>query len=109
MASGGAVVAASSIPAIAVFEAGTAIFRTMGNAKVTMKISLIMNIINCIGNSIFIYGLSMGTRGAAISTVIARWFSAVVIIVLLLDNRRELCFCGLRRLSCRLLCVLPGM
>lgn len=84
-------VVASSIPAIAVFEAGTAIFRTMGNAKVTMKISLIMNIINCIGNSIFIYGLSMGTRGAAISTVIARWFSAVVIIVLLLDNRRELC------------------
>lgn len=39
-------VVATSIPAIAVFEAGTAIFRTMGNAKVTMKISLFMNIIN---------------------------------------------------------------
>lgn len=79
-----------SIPAIALFEAGTAIFRTMGNSEITMKISLLMNILNCIGNAVLIYGLAMGTRGAAIATVIGRWFAAITVVVLLLNPKREL-------------------
>lgn len=83
-------VVACSIPAIAIFEAGTAIFRTMSNSKTTMKISLLMNIINGIGNAIFIYGFSMGTQGAAAATLLSRWIAAVLIVVLLLDPHREL-------------------
>lgn len=78
---------AFSIPAIGLFEAGTSIFRTMGDARTTMKISLLMNGINCVGNAVLIYGLNMG---AAISTLIARWAAAVLIIALLLDQKREL-------------------
>lgn len=61
-------ITAFSIPAIAGYEAGAAIFRTMGNSKVTMWISLMMNVINVTGNAVFIYRAGMATGGAAIST-----------------------------------------
>lgn len=83
-------VVAFSIPAIGIFESGTAIFRTMSDSRTTMKISLMMNVINGIGNGILIYGFDMGTRGAAIATLASRWSAAVVIVLLLLDPKREL-------------------
>lgn len=79
-----------SIPSIGIYEAGTAIFRTMNDSKTTMKISLLMNIINGVGNAVLIYGFSMGTRGAAISTVLSRWTAAIFIVVLLLNQNRVL-------------------
>lgn len=82
---------AFSIPAIAVFEAGAAVFRTMNDSKTTMKISLLMNVINCVGNTLLIYGCAMGVKGAAISTLAARWAAAVIITILLLNQKRELC------------------
>lgn len=81
---------AFSIPAIALFNAGTAVFRTIGDTKTTMKISLLMNALNCAGNALLIYGFSMGAAGAAISTLAARWVAAILIIALLLDQRQEL-------------------
>lgn len=81
---------AFSIPAIGLFEAGTSIFRTMGDTKTTMKISLLMNGLNCVGNALLIYGLNMGAAGAAVSTLAARWVAAVLIIALLLNQKREL-------------------
>ncbi len=83
-------VVACSIPAIGVYEACGAIFRTMGNSKITMKLALVMNGMNCVGNGILIYGLGMGTRGAAIATSVSRWAAAVGILVLLLKPGREL-------------------
>ena len=83
-------ITAFSIPAIAVYEAGAATFRTMGNSKVTMWISLMMNLINISGNAVFIYGFHMRTGGAAISTLLSRAAAAAVITVLLLDSRRDL-------------------
>lgn len=79
-----------SIPAIAVYEAGAASFRTMSNSKITMLLSLLMNVVNCFGNALFIYYFSLGTRGAALSTVISRWLAAVIIISLLLNPKLEL-------------------
>lgn len=79
-----------SVPFIAVFNGGAAIFRTMGNSKISMKVSLMMNIINVIGNAIFIYGLHTGTEGVAISSLISRIIAAIVIIILLLDENLEL-------------------
>ena len=79
-----------SIPAIGLYEAGTAIFRTMNDSRTTMKISLCMNLLNAIGNAVLIYGFEMGTAGAAISTVISRWFAVMVLLGLLLKPEREL-------------------
>ena len=79
-----------SIPAIGVYEACAAIFRTMSDSRTTMKLSLMMNLINCAGNAALIYGCSMGTRGAALSTVASRWLAAALAVTLLLNSRREL-------------------
>lgn len=83
-------ITAFSIPALGIYEAGAAIFRTMGNSKITMKISAMMNVINITGNAIFIYGCSMGSRGAALGTLISRMAAALCIVWLLLDTKREL-------------------
>lgn len=89
-AKGYLLIVAFSIPAIAVYEAGTAIFRTMGNSKTTMKISALMNVINVVGNALLIYGFSMGARGAAAATLISRLCAALILVLLLLNERCEL-------------------
>lgn len=83
-------VVALSIPALSVYESGAAIFRTMGNSKITMYLSAMMNFINICGNAVFIYVLRFGTAGAAAATVISRYVAAVVIICLLLQKKRAL-------------------
>ena len=40
------VIVAASIPFIALYNGGAAIFRTMGKSKVTLKVSLLMNTVN---------------------------------------------------------------
>ncbi|WP_325213664.1 MATE family efflux transporter [Oscillibacter sp.] len=73
----------SSIPFLAVYSAGAALFRVMGNAKISMWVSLVMNIINAGGNALLIFGLRMGVEGVAIPTVISRIFAAGAMLVLL--------------------------
>lgn len=73
----------ASIPFIALYSSGAALFRAMGNSKITMVVALIMNVINVIGNAICIYGLHMGVEGAAIPTLISRAIAAILIVVLL--------------------------
>lgn len=85
-------VVALSIPALSVYESGAAVFRTMGNSKITMYLSAMMNLINICGNAIFIYFLKFGTAGAAVATVISRYVAAVVIICLLLQKKRKTVF-----------------
>ena len=69
----------TSIPFIAVYNGGAALFRAMGNSKITMKISIMMNLVNLTGNAILIYGFKMGVAGAAIPTVFSRMLAALVI------------------------------
>lgn len=82
--------AAASIPAPALYQAGAAVFRAMGQAGLTMKLSLAMNLMNVTGNALFIYQFRWGTFGAALSTAIARCITAAVAVYLLLDERRVL-------------------
>lgn len=79
-----------SIPMLAVHQAGTAVFRTMGNSKNPMWISLMMNIINFGGNAALIYGAGMDTDGAGISTLASRTAAALIVTLMLLDRRRTL-------------------
>lgn len=83
-------IVAASIPFIAMYNGGAAIFRTMGNSGVTMKIAVLMNIINVVGDFALVYGLGMGTAGVAIPTLVSRAVAAVIIIILLLDQKRLL-------------------
>jgi len=73
----------SSIPFIALYSSGAALFRAMGNSKITMVVSFIMNAINVIGNAILIYGLHMGVEGVAIPTLVSRAVAAILIVAFL--------------------------
>lgn len=73
----------ASIPFMALYSAGAAIFRVMGNSSVSMNISLIMNAINVGGNALLIFGAGMGVEGVAIPTLAARMVAAGAVLVLL--------------------------
>ncbi|MBO5155088.1 MAG: MATE family efflux transporter [Eubacterium sp.] len=82
-------ISAWSYPFLAVFNACAAIYRSMGNAKISMQISAGMNLFNAVGNAILIFGFSMGAAGAALSTFAARVLGAITILVLATGSANE--------------------
>lgn len=76
-----------SYPFIGIFDSCSAIFRSMGNSKISMEISVGMNILNGIGNAVLIFGFSMGVMGAALSTLFSRIIGTIFIFILL--NKRK--------------------
>lgn len=83
-------ITAPSFPFIALYNAGAAIFRSIGNSKVSMKVSVLMNVINVSGNALCILVLKMGVAGVAIPTLVSRAVAAVVILVLASRRKQEL-------------------
>ena len=83
-------IVSASIPFIALYNGGAALFRAMGDSKTPMKTSMLMNLINIIGNGILIYGAKMGIAGAAIPTLISRVFAAVFILILLRKQNQQI-------------------
>ena len=80
----------ASIPGIALYNGGAALFRTMGRSDVSLKVSLLMNGINVAGNAILIFGLGFDVAGVAIPTLVSRTVAAVVIVWLLFNEKLEL-------------------
>ncbi|MCR5271465.1 MAG: MATE family efflux transporter [Lachnospiraceae bacterium] len=81
------IISALSYPFLAAYNAGAALFRSMSNSKVTLKMSILMNVLNVIGNTIFIFGLNMGVAGAALGSLLGRASAAVAINILLADKK----------------------
>ena len=81
---------ALSIPFLAIYNAGAAIFRTTNDASLPMKILLVCDVINVIGNAICIYYLGWDVRGVAIPTVISRLLAAVAILYFITDDDYKL-------------------
>jgi putative MATE family efflux protein len=98
-------ITAMSFPMLAAYNAAAALFRAVGNSKVTMRIALMVNILNIGGNAFFIFGLKLGVAGAALSTLISRTVAAVVLMALLIRNRRSpISLAGILRVR-----FVPGM
>ena len=74
---------ALSFPFLGIYNAGAALFRAIGNSKISMNVSFVANILNIIGNAILIYIFKMGAAGAGLSTLISRMVSCLMIIFLL--------------------------
>lgn len=87
-------ISAYSYPALAVYNAGAAVYRSLGKTSVTMYLSVVSNIINVIGNIIGVFVLHAGVAGVAWPSLIARTFSAVVITLLCFWKTNEVLYRG---------------
>ena len=76
-------ISAVSFPFLAVYNACAALFRSMGNAQITLKVSILINIINVVGNAVCIFGLHMGVAGVAVPSLISRAVGGIVLYILL--------------------------
>lgn len=80
-------ISAYSYPAIAIYNAGAALYRSFGKTSTTMYISIAANIINVVGNCIGVFGLHAGVAGVAWPSLISRTFSAAVITALCFSRK----------------------
>lgn len=81
---------ALSYPFLALYNCGAAIFRSMGNSKISMSVSMLMNAINITGNAILIFIFQMGAAGAAIATLLSRIVGSILITVLLYNRNNSI-------------------
>jgi len=82
--------AAASIPFIALYNSGAAIFRGMGNSKLPMFVSLFMNLLNVFGITLLVVVLDFGVAGVGISILISRSMAAIIVIWRLCDTNQPL-------------------
>lgn len=79
-------ITALSFPFLGIYNSCSAVFRSIGKTDVTMKVSLVMNTINVIGNYIGVIVLKAGVAGVAVPTLISRIIAAVIMSFLALDS-----------------------
>ena len=92
-------ISAWSYPFIALYNSGAALFRSMGNSKISMYTSLFMNACNIAGNAILIYGFHMGVAGAATASLVSRVLGATFILYLLKNRENAIYIDSYRKLS----------
>lgn len=76
---------ALSFPFLAVYNGCAGLFRSMGKTKTLMHISIIMNIINVVGNYFGIFVFHAGVAGVAIPSLISRIFAAIAMYILTIN------------------------
>ncbi len=76
-------ITAVSFPFLALYNAGAALFRAMGNSKISMKASLLMNVINVSGNAFFLFVMDMSVEGVALATLLSRVVAACIMMWLI--------------------------
>lgn len=80
-------ISAYSYPALAIYNAGAALYRSFGKTSTTMYLSITANVINVIGNCIGVFILRAGVAGVAWPSLISRAFSAAVITILCFSRK----------------------
>ena len=68
-----------SLPFLAIYDAGAALYRSIGRTNVTMDISLAANIVNVIGNCAGVFVLKLGAVGVAWPSLLSRLLSAAAV------------------------------
>ncbi len=83
------VITVFSLPFLALYNSCAALFRSMSLSRITLYISLIMNLINVVGNAIGVFILDAGVSGVAYPTLISRIFAAIMLYVLLQNKKYQ--------------------
>ena len=82
-------ISACSYPALAVYNAGAALYRSMGKTDATLYISAVSNLINVAGNCVGVFVFHAGVAGVAWPSLISRTFSAILITSLCFSERND--------------------
>ncbi len=69
-----------SYPFLSLYSVCSALYRSTGNSRLPMLISVFSNVLNITGNSILLFVVKMGVSGAALSTLISTIVSTVIIM-----------------------------
>lgn len=73
------ILSAFSYPFLAVYNSSAALFRSMNMSNVTFRASVIMNIVNVVGNAVGIYVFHAGVVGVAVPSLFSRALAAVIL------------------------------
>ncbi len=80
-------IAVFSYVAICLNNLMATLLRSTENPKLPLYASMASVAANAVLNALFIYGLDMGVRGAAIATAISAWISPVILLVMSVKDR----------------------
>ena len=80
------IISAVSFPFLGIYNSSAALYRSMEKTKVTMYVSILMNLINVVGNFIGVFILHAGVVGVAVPTLISRIVAAVIMFSLSLNK-----------------------
>ena len=83
-------ITACSYPFLALYNGCAALCRSMGDSKISMKTSILMNVINVTGNAILVLIFHLGVVGVAIPTLISRIVAAGVMIFVIHNQTRPI-------------------
>jgi putative MATE family efflux protein len=98
-------ITALSYPFLAVYNSCAALFRAMGNSKISMKVSITMNLINVVGNALLLFVFHMGVAGVATATLVSRVVAAIIMLVLIRSKQNPIYINNLLRLGFDLVMV----
>lgn len=90
-----------SYPFLAVYNGAAALFRAMGNSKISLHTSVMMNLVNIVGNALFIFVFRWNVMGAALATLMARAAGAIVMLQTLRRSRQAIALPSLRSFAWR--------
>lgn len=82
-------ITACSYPFLALYNSCAAVYRSVGNSKISMYVSLIMNAINVVGNYTCVYILHWGVEGVAYPTLVSRIAAAVIMLMLIRGRNNQ--------------------
>jgi len=80
---------AISYPFFAIYNSCTGLFRSMGNSKIPLIASIVMNVTNIVGNAIAIFVLDSGVLGVAIATLVARVIASALMLYLSFNKKND--------------------
>ena len=86
---------AIAAPAVLLITAANGAFRGKQDTVTPLRVTLILNLINVVGDAVLIFGLGWGLAGAATATAVAQWVGAGWFVWLL--RRHWLGLGGVRR------------
>ncbi len=89
----------AGLPAVAVYNFGSAILRGKGDSRTPLYIGTVAGIMNVGLNLIFVTCFGMSVDGVSLATVISQYFSAIAVVIVLLrgsDGERLLDLSSLR-------------